>query len=76
MKKFALCSVVSFTLLSQADPSYAYLDPVSGSMILQMILAGLAGAAVFIKFFWHKLAAIFGSADKKKSNAEQPDTEG
>jgi len=75
MKKFTICSIVSLTVLSIANPSYAYLDPGSGSMIWQMILAGLAGAAVFFKFFWHKVVEIFGSADKKKSNSEQSDTE-
>jgi hypothetical protein len=32
-----------------------YIDPGSGSMILQMILGGLAAAAVFLKLFWHRL---------------------
>ena len=33
----------------------AYIDPGSGSMILQMILGGLAAAAVFAKLFWHRM---------------------
>jgi hypothetical protein len=33
----------------------AYIDPGSGSMILQMILGGLAAAAVFLKMFWHRV---------------------
>ena len=33
----------------------AYIDPGSGSLILQMILGGLAAAAVFLKLFWHRL---------------------
>ncbi|MBA2616108.1 MAG: hypothetical protein H0U90_10120 [Actinobacteria bacterium] len=33
----------------------AYIDPGSGSLILQMILGGLAAAAVFMKLFWHRL---------------------
>jgi hypothetical protein len=33
----------------------AYIDPGSGSMILQMILGGLAAAAVFLKLFWHRV---------------------
>ena len=32
-----------------------YIDPGSGSMILQMILGGLAAAAVFLKMFWHRV---------------------
>ncbi len=36
----------------------AYIDPGSGSMILQMILGGLAAAAVFLKVFWHRLLVL------------------
>jgi hypothetical protein len=35
--------------------TFGYIDPGSGSMILQMILGGLAAAAVFLKLFWHRL---------------------
>jgi hypothetical protein len=35
--------------------NFAYIDPGSGSMILQMILGGLAAAAVFLKMFWHRV---------------------
>jgi hypothetical protein len=32
-----------------------YIDPGSGSMILQMLLGGLAAAAVFLRLFWHRV---------------------
>ena len=35
----------------------AYLDAASGSMIVQAIVAGVAGAAVFAKLFWRRLTA-------------------
>ena len=35
-----------------------YLDPGSGSMVLQVILGGLAGAALVIKMYWHKLLEL------------------
>ncbi len=35
-----------------------YIDPGSGSLILQMILGGLAAAAVFLKMFWHRLLVL------------------
>jgi hypothetical protein len=37
----------------------AYLDAASGSMIVQAVVAGAAGAAVFLKLFWRKLTAPF-----------------
>jgi hypothetical protein len=38
-----------------SQPELAYIDPGSGSMILQLVLGGLAAAAVFLKIFWHRL---------------------
>jgi hypothetical protein len=38
-----------------ASPAYAYLDIGSTSMVLQMILAALVGAAISIKMYWQKL---------------------
>lgn len=37
----------------------AYLDPGSGSMILQMILAGVAGLAVFLRYQGRRLVELF-----------------
>jgi hypothetical protein len=36
-------------------PEYAYIDPGSGSMILQAIVGGVAAALVFAKFWWRRL---------------------
>ena len=37
----------------------AYLDPGSGSMLLQMLLGGIAGVAVSIKMFGKRLLRFF-----------------
>ena len=34
---------------------FAYLDPGSGSMMLQLIAGGLAAAAVAVKVYWRRL---------------------
>jgi hypothetical protein len=39
----------------------AYLDAASGSMIVQAIVAGAAGVAVFLKLFWRRLTSPFRS---------------
>ncbi len=48
-----------------ALPAHAYLDPASGSLILQLVVGGIAGAAVLIRLYWHKLLGALGleSAD-------------
>ncbi|HEX2111467.1 MAG TPA: hypothetical protein VHF67_07925 [Gaiellaceae bacterium] len=52
----------------------AYIDPGSGSMILQMILGGLAAAAVFLKMFWHRILVFLGIR-KPEEIRERPDRE-
>ena len=39
--------------------AYAYLDPGTGSYILQMVIAGLLGAAFAIKMFWIRIKGFF-----------------
>jgi len=40
--------------------AHAYLDPGTGSMILQVLLGGVAGLALVGKLYWHKLLSLFG----------------
>lgn len=49
-------------LLWLAFPSAAnaYLDPASGSILLQVILGGIAGAGLLIRMYWAKLLQLFG----------------
>ena len=54
-----------------------YLDPGSGSMILQMILGGLAAAAVFLKLFWHRLLVALrirkpAESERRPEHPEEP----
>jgi hypothetical protein len=39
---------------------FAYVDPGSGSMLLQLLLGGVAGVAVAVRMYWHRLRAFFG----------------
>ena len=36
-------------------PAYAYIDPMSGSIILQALAAGLLAALLMFKRFWYQL---------------------
>jgi len=36
-------------------PAYAYLDPGSGSLIIQSIIGAAAALGVTIKLYWHKI---------------------
>jgi hypothetical protein len=42
----------------------AYLDPGSGSMILQAVVGGLAAAGVMAKLYWRRLLGFLGIRKK------------
>lgn len=44
---------------------FAYLDPGSGSMLLQILLGGIAGVAVAGKMYWQRIKARFSGSSKK-----------
>jgi hypothetical protein len=48
----------------------AYLDPGTGSMLLQVILGGVAAVGVAIKLYWHKLRVAFGMGKKEDPEDE------
>ena len=53
----------------------AYLDPGSGSMILQIIAGGLAAAAVTAKLYWNRVLIFLRIRKPEEERAEQqPDS--
>jgi hypothetical protein len=53
----------------------AYLDPGSGSMILQIIAGGLAAVAVTAKLYWGRLLTFLRIRKPEDEQAEQqPDS--
>jgi hypothetical protein len=46
--------------------AWAYLDPGSGSMLLQVILGGVAAVGVAAKLYWHRLKRLLGFGGEQK----------
>ena len=65
MKKFALIAVVFLSLFTSS--AWAYLDPGTGSMLLQVILGGVAAVGVAIKIFWYRIRAAIGLGKKTEA---------
>lgn len=53
-------ALLASLVLAFAPAAHAYLDAGTGGMILQVIAGGVAGAAVAIKMFWHRIKGFFG----------------
>ncbi len=54
----------------------AYLDPGSGSMLLQMLLAGVAGIFVFMKFQGRRFMSLFSRTPDDASDEQPPEDGG
>ncbi len=48
--------IIFFTiiLLMYITPAYAYLEPGNGYILLQSLLAGIAGLAALLKIYWQQ----------------------
>lgn len=66
-------AVVGCTVV--AAPSYAYLDPGTGSIFLQSMLAGIAVAIGVLRIYWHRfksfLSGLSGKSNEQASKDEQ-----
>ena len=65
MYKYLL--IILFLLGSLSSHAHAYLDPGTGSSILQIILAFIAGLGAFFSMYWNKLKFFLKKFFKKKN---------
>lgn len=68
MKKNILNTIILFFFLN--SNAYAYLDPGSGSIILQAILGFIAASLATISFYWSKLKTFLYKLFKKNKKSE------
>ena len=54
-----------FLSVSHPDKLLRYLDPGSGSMLLQMLLALFLGIGFAVKVYWKKIKLLFTRPPKK-----------
>ena len=64
----------TLSLLIFLTSAHAYLDPGTGSIILQAIIGAIAAAATFLKFYWYRVLKFLGIKEKntidQKNNKE------
>jgi drug/metabolite transporter (DMT)-like permease len=66
-----MLSSLNSTLSAILKSGDAYLDPGSGSFILQLLIASLVGAAFIIKTYWRRINAFFRQRFNKDQNEEE-----
>jgi hypothetical protein len=75
---FAVAAFAPAAAIAAGQPleiRVAYLDPGTGSLILQAVVAALAGAVVVITSYWQKIRALFrrSSRDSEPSDTAPSD---
>jgi hypothetical protein len=53
--KYVMASYAAACVVGLAGPAYAYVDPGTGSMMVQMLIAGAAAGFTTIGLYWSKL---------------------
>ncbi len=46
-------------LFMLSDAVFAYLDPGTGSMLVQLLVGGVAAVGVAVKLYWHRILRLF-----------------
>lgn len=57
---------VALVLALTSAPAYAYLDPGTGSALIQGLIAVVAGVGVTLKLYWHRIKGFFSRRSEKK----------
>lgn len=69
-RQSVLLTITTFSIVS-AMPAYAYLDPGTGSLIIQGIIGAIAAIGVTAKVYWHKLRIFFGGESNEPVVGEE-----
>ena len=57
--KTAISVVGALAMLSVAAPAHAYLDPATGSIILQAVIGAIAGGTLILRTSLHRIKSFF-----------------
>lgn len=58
---------------TSATSAHAYLDGGTGSMLLQLLLGGMAGLAIAGKLYWYRFLAFLGVKSKSDTAKARPE---
>lgn len=64
---------ITGALISGFGDKLAYLDPGSGSFLIQLLIAALLGAGIALRASWGKIKGLFGAKPQVDEDAEDED---
>ncbi len=66
MKKFKFIIILSLIVISVPQTAFAYIDPSTGSMVIQILIAAFAAVGYTAKVYWSKIKAFFKKVFKRE----------
>jgi len=54
------------------QPSLAYIDAGTGSLLIQMLTGGVAAAAVVLKMYWRRIRRFLHIGKPEETEADSP----
>jgi hypothetical protein len=79
-RKRVIAAWLAVQLIGFSAAAHAYLDPGTGSILVQSLLAGVAGAVAVVSVYWHRVKAFFVNLRKSsrdtRSSATSTDNDG
>ena len=68
---------LTVVIVSVSNPAYGYIDPGTGSLIIQGIIGAIAAVGVTLKIYWHKVRIFFsGRSDAVDADDDQLEDSG
>jgi hypothetical protein len=67
---FLLMIIPSIFYQFSVPDAFAYIDPGTGSVIIQMIIGGLVGTGIAVKVFWYRIKSALSPSFKRNNSDE------
>jgi hypothetical protein len=61
---------VVLLLVASTQVAYAYVDPGTGSYVIQILIAALVGAAFAVRVYWNKIKGLFSRSSSEEQGTE------
>lgn len=68
---YYILTVASVFLMVYTLPAYAYIDPGTGSLVIQSVIGAIAAIGLTIKLYWHKIKLKFSGRKLEKNSSNK-----
>jgi hypothetical protein len=67
----ALLFLAAFLVVALPGRALAYIDPSAGSIVLQLVLGGVAGILVAVRLYFRRVTSFFGGRRTRSEPARE-----